>query len=485
MVCDTSGHILQSNSAFRALLGLDEGDETALTLTEERRTEFVPHDLEGKPLPREQWPLTRALSGERVAGTDTSDLLHRTPAGRVLFLNASAAPIHDAAGKIAGAVLVLRDVTERRQLERQRQLSERKYRSLLNSGIVGISIAGPDGKLYEVNDCLAKMFGYSREELLADDFRWYQLNPPGYNFNEDPMSKKIAATGVAHLEEKELVRKDGSRFPALLAGAAFDREQKRAVMMCLDISERKEVERRKQEFLGMVSHELRSPLTAILGFIELAQFYLQQFPRNTPEEKEIILNKVETVLSRTNQQVNIECRLVEALLDVARMEMHKFELSLQECNLVSVVREVVAYQQQLTYNRRIELLVPEQKHILVRIDEDRIGQVLTNYLTNALRYSPANKAIVVGLTLEGKSVRVFVRDQGPGLTPDQQQHIWERFYQAETSIHRGSDGGLGLGLYIVKIIVQQHGGQVGVESEPGQGATFWFTLPLTDEPAQV
>jgi PAS domain S-box-containing protein len=485
MVCDTSGHILQSNSAFRALLGLDEGDETALTLTEERRTEFVPHDLEGKPLPREQWPLTRALSGERVAGTDTSDLLHRTPAGRVLFLNASAAPIHDAAGKIAGAVLVLRDVTERRQLERQRQLSERKYRSLLNSGIVGISIAGPDGKLYEVNDCLAKMFGYSREELLADDFRWYQLNPPGYNFNEDPMSKKIAATGVAHLEEKELVRKDGSRFPVLLAGAAFDREQKRAVMMCLDISERKEVERRKQEFLGMVSHELRSPLTAILGFIELAQFYLQQFPRDTPEEKEIILNKVETVLSRTNQQVNIECRLVEALLDVARMEMHKFELSLQEHNLVSVVREVIAYQQQLIYNRRIELLLPAQKHIPVLIDEDRIGQVFINYLTNAHRYSPANKAIVVGLTLEGKSARVFVRDQGPGLTPEQQPHIWERFYQAESSMHRGSDGGLGLGLYIVKIIIQQHGGQVGVESEPGQGATFWFTLPLTDEPAQV
>jgi signal transduction histidine kinase len=251
--------------------------------------------------------------------------------------------------------------------------------------------------------------------------------------------------------------------------------------MVLDISDRKEAERRKQEFLGMVSHELRSPLTAILGFIELAQFYLQQFPRNTPEEKDIILHKVETVLSRTNQQVNIECRLVEALLDVARMEMHKFELSLQEHNLVTVVREMVAYQQQLTPTRRIELLAPAQKHVPVHIDEDRIGQVLTNYLTNALRYSPGNKAIQVGLTVEGKSARVFVRDQGPGLTTEQQQHIWERFYQTESSMHRGSDGGLGLGLYIVKIIIQQHGGQVGVESESGQGSTFWFTLPLIDE----
>jgi PAS domain S-box-containing protein len=485
MVCDTSGRILQSNSAFRALLGLEENDKTALTLIQERPTGFIPRDLEGKPLPREQWPLTRALRGERVAGTETIDLLHCTPTGQTVFLNASAAPIYGPAGRIAGAVLVLRDVTERRQLEQQRQLSERKYRSLLNSGIVGVSVAGLDGRLYEVNDCLAKMFGYSQEELLADDFSWYQLNPPGYDPKEDPVSQKIASTGVAHLEEKELVRKDGSRFPALLAGTTFDREQKRAVMMYLDISERKEVERRKQEFLSMVSHELRSPLTAILGFIELAQFYLQQFPRNTSEEKDIVLHKVETVLSRTNQQVNIECRLVEALLDVARMEMHKFELALQEHNLVTVVREVVAYQQQLTSKRRIELLVPAQQHIMVLIDEDRIGQVLINYLTNALKYSPAHTAIIVGLTLTDTSVRVFVRDQGPGLTLDQQQRIWERFYQAEATLHRGSDGGLGLGLYIVKVIVQQHGGQVGVESTPGQGSTFWFSLPLLAESAQA
>jgi signal transduction histidine kinase len=109
--------------------------------------------------------------------------------------------------------------------------------------------------------------------------------------------------------------------------------------------------------------------------------------------------------------------------------------------------------------------------------------VLTNYLTNALRYSPANKTIVVGLTVEGRSARVFVRDQGLGLTSEQQQNIWERFYQTEPATHRSSEGGLGLGLYIAKIIVQQHGGQVGVESKIGQGSTFWFTLPLIEESA--
>jgi PAS domain S-box-containing protein len=485
VVCDTRGHILQSNSAFRSLMEIDEGDETALTLIEERRAGLIPRDLDGNPLPKDQWPSMRALRGERVSGTETVDLFTYTKEGQPHFLNVSAAPIYDGADQVVGAVLVLRDETERRQLEQQRQLSERKYRSLVDSNIVGVQVVGHNGKIYEVNDCLAQMFGYSKEELLSDDFLWYQFNPPEYSKKNDSVYQSLVTTGVAHLQERELMRKDGSHFPALLAGTVFDHELQRAVMMFLDISDRKEAERRKQEFLGMVSHELRTPLTAIQGFIELTQLHLQQIPRNLPAEADTILTRAEAILAHTNQQVNIECRLVEALLDVSRMEMHKFELSLKECNLVEVVRDIVAYQQQLTRDRRIELLLPEKELVTVFIDEDRIGQALINYLTNALKYSPADKAILVGLTIEDEIARVFVRDEGPGLTPEQQQSIWERFYQARSSMLRGSEGGLGLGLYIARIIIQQHGGQVGVESAPGQGSTFWFTLSLLNESVQV
>jgi signal transduction histidine kinase len=198
-----------------------------------------------------------------------------------------------------------------------------------------------------------------------------------------------------------------------------------------------------------------------------------------------ILDRVAMVLARADQQVGIESRLVEALLDVSRMEMHKFELSLKACNLVNIVREVVAYQRQAARNRSIELLLPPREQVSVLVDEDRIGQVLINYLTNALRYSPASETISVGLTIADTTARVFVRDRGPGLTPSQQERIWERFYQVEPSGNRGAEGGLGLGLYIVKIIVQQHGGRVGVESEPGQGSTFWFALPLVADPVQA
>ena len=114
----------------------------------------------------------------------------------------------------------------------------------------------------------------------------------------------------------------------------------------------------------------------------------------------------------------------------------------------------------------------------VIVDAGRVGQVLTNYLINAFKYAPVDQAVSVRLEVVESSARVSVRDQGPGLTPEEQQHVWEHFYQTEPSMYRGTGGGLGLGLAIAKAIVEQHQGQVGVESAPGQGSTFWFTLPL-------
>src|SRR5262249_25120812 len=141
---------------------IGEDDETALTLTKERREEMLPHDLQGNLLPYNQWPLVRALRGECLSGTNTVDLLLYIAGGQCLFLNASAAPMYDATGTIAGAVLVLRDVTERRELEQQLQLSERKYRSLVDSNVIGVVVADEYGRLWEVNDRLVQMTGYSR-----------------------------------------------------------------------------------------------------------------------------------------------------------------------------------------------------------------------------------------------------------------------------------------------------------------------------------
>jgi len=393
--------------------------------------------------------------------------------------------------QVGAIVCTWRDITKRKQVpafeQAARELldAERKFRSLVESNIVGVMVTDQEGMMYEVNDRLVHLLGYSREELLSGNQGVKDLLVPAYRSARARAWKTLISHGASLPEEKEYVRKDGSIFPALVAAATINQERTRALVMLLDISDRREAERRKEEFLGMVSHELRTPLTAIVGFLELALLCVERLSGASLMSTGDLLGTLDAMLRQAQRQAEIETRLVAELLDMSRMEMQKFDLSLQACNLASIVQQVVVNQQQVAPTRRIELAMPPQALVPVVADADRIEQVLTNYLVNAFKYSSPDRAVWVQLSVEGLMVRVSVRDQGPGLTLEQQQRVWDRFYQAETAGHQGSDAGLGLGLYIARTIIAQHQGQVGVESCHGQGATFWFLLPLADEPVQT
>jgi PAS domain S-box-containing protein len=384
--------------------------------------------------------------------------------------------------QVEAVMCISRDITKRKQLladERAAHLyAERKFSSLVESNIVGIMVTDQEGRMYEVNHQLVVQLGYSKEELLSGHIWVKDLIVPKYQSARTRAWKTLVSQGASLPEEKEYIRKDGTCFPALVTAATIDQERTRALVMLVDISDRKEAEQRKQEFLGMVSHELRTPLTAIQGFLELTLLYIEHLS----DANHDIVSKLEAMLQQALRQAEIETRLVAELLDVSRMEMQQFELSMQQCNLIQIVQQVVANQQQVASDCDIELILPFQTPVLVEVDADRIEQVLTNYLTNALKYSPRGQKVRVQLSIEGLMVCVSVQDQGPGLTLEQQQRVWDRFYQVKGSRPRNSDGGLGLGLYIVRTIIAQHQGHVSVESRPGHGATFSFSLPLADEP---
>jgi len=189
--------------------------------------------------------------------------------------------------------------------------------------------------------------------------------------------------------------------------------------------------------------------------------------------------RAHTLLARSARQLTRLDRLVGDLLDVSRIQAGKLELRPEPCDLLEITREAVREQRAAWLGRGITLDLPHHAAVLLHADPDRIGQVVTNYLTNALKYSTEDAPVAVWLRVRGDTARVEVRDHGPGLAPEQQAHLFERFYRVPgIEQQNGSGVGLGLGLSICRTIVERHGGAVGVESAPGDGATFWFTLPL-------
>jgi signal transduction histidine kinase len=251
----------------------------------------------------------------------------------------------------------------------------------------------------------------------------------------------------------------------------------------------REANRRMEEFLGIASHELRTPLTTIKANVQLAKRRLKALmpPGQTDSSTEKAGLAAE-MLVRAERQINVLNRLVGDMIDISRIKTGKLQVHLRQepYNLCSIVQEVTQEQRKANAARIIHMTLPASEKVAVVADPDRIGQVLTNYLTNALKYSPADKPVGVDLLVEDHNARVVVRDEGQGLSLQEQQQVWQCFYQArDVTVLSGSGVGLGLGLHISQTIVELHQGQVGVESVVGQGSTFWFTLPLAQQEERI
>ncbi len=243
---------------------------------------------------------------------------------------------------------------------------------------------------------------------------------------------------------------------------------------------------RKDLFISIASHELRTPVTTIKASLQIAERRIKRLLDPSvvlPPEMSGAIHDISHLLSRALRQIEIQNRLINDLLDASRIQVDKLHIMPRACDLVKIVCDVVEDQRHASPMRRISLEIAADEPVLVYADADRIGQVVSNYLINALKYSPVTQPVEVGLTLEERDVRVWVRDYGAGLSLEAQKRIWHRFYQEEGSTGQWGAGGvgLGLGLHICQTLITRHHGTVGVDSAPGQGACFWFTLPLVEE----
>ncbi len=238
-----------------------------------------------------------------------------------------------------------------------------------------------------------------------------------------------------------------------------------------------EANQRLEAFISIVSHELRTPVTSIKTNLQMVLRRVKQ-ARETNEVADRLAQQL-GLLERMEPQIRRLTRLLDDVIDLARIRTSKLDIAVESFDLRALLVEVARTEHASAPERSIQIVRPQEEAIPVLADPDRIGQVLTNYLTNALKYSPADAPVEIGLSLEVDHVRVWVRDQGPGIPEEEQARIWELFHRVPgIEVQSGSGIGLGLGLHISKTLIEHHGGQVGVESTPGVGSTFWFTLPL-------
>jgi PAS domain S-box-containing protein len=366
---------------------------------------------------------------------------------------------------------------ERRRAEERLRESEARFRGVVESNMIGIGFWQRDGQITDANEALLRMIGYARDDLTACRVSWMDLTPPEYWPLDQRALAEIAARGACTPFEKEYLREDGSRFPVLVGGAHFEGSPDHGAFFVLDVTERKraeealrEADRRKDEFLAMLAHELRNPLAPIRNALHLL--------KQTGLE-DAVRQEVRGMMERQVQHLS---RLVDDLLDISRITRGKIQLRKERLDVAAVVQRAVETCRPAVEERRHNLIVslpPEPPGL--EVDPARLEQVLSNLLDNAAKYTPEGGRIEVTAAREGGEVVLRVRDTGVGIRPDMLARIFDLFVQSERVLE-DARGGLGIGLALVRSLVAMHGGSVAAHSDgPGRGSEFVVRLPALAE----
>jgi PAS domain S-box-containing protein len=339
------------------------------------------------------------------------------------------------------------------------KLDDAQLKSLLLEMPVGILVVDDKGIIEFANLRTSRIFKCSMQDLVGTP--WSNLM-----MNHQPTTSESGRRNLTILTENEGRRLSGETFPIKLSIRPFDMERNKLIVTIEDLTKEREAERVKQEFIAMISHDLRTPLSAVQGkLFLLASQKFGPMPDEAVKQAQLSTEVLDRLV-----------RLINQLLDLEKLSTSGFSLAKKSCLLDTIIANSLdSIQSSINVNIKVKQLCPPQSKIYC--DEDRIVQVLVNLLSNAIKYSPPGSEIVLLAEATGKSVCLSVTDAGRGVPPEMQTKIFDRFAQVEAA-DSTKCGGVGLGLAICKQIVQQHGGQIGVISEPGQGSTFWFTLPF-------
>jgi PAS domain S-box-containing protein len=418
---------------------------------------------------QEEEAILKSISqGQKVDHLETFRLAKD---GSQVALSLTVSPIVDSEGKVIGASKIARDITDLKIAEEKQAV----LAAIVKTSDDAIISKTLEGIITSWNRAAETMFGYTPEEIIG---KHISVLIPTERLEEEKIIITNIAKGqkVDHFETVRLA-KDGSEVPLSITvsplidssgkviGASkiarnISAQQKAQEINNALFQKVKALNEKKDEFIGIASHELKTPLTSISG-------YLQLLARGNHD------STTKQFIGKTIQQVNKLTTLVSDMLDVSKIEAGKLQFSKKEFDIKLMVEnamEIIGH----THNDHEISLNTNLQSIPIHGDEQRIEQVMINLLSNAIKYSPARAKIEISIEASTKEILVGVKDKGYGIAPDLLKKVFSRFYRVDEN---PNISGLGIGLYISSQVIERHNGKIWVESELKKGSTFWFTLP--------
>jgi PAS domain S-box-containing protein len=353
-------------------------------------------------------------------------------------------------------------------MEEMLKENEERFRLLVQNASDILTVFDQDGTIKFESPAIETMLGYKAEERLGRNISMDPiLHPDDRAAKLELLKKAISRPGENINGEFRLKHKDGSyrTIEAIFRNLLDDKKINGIIANYRDVTERKLLEHQKDEFIGIASHELKTPVTSIKAYTQILE---EKFTKEKDKESAGLLHKLNVQMDRLSI-------LISDLLDFTRIEGGKLKFRQEDFNVNDLIKEIAEEIQRTTDKHNI--IAENGKPILINADRYRTGQVLTNLISNAVKYSPDGKKIVVKSKVDKDNIIVSVQDFGIGIEQDLLNKVFDRFFRVSHS-SLNTFPGLGLGLYIAAEFIKRQGGKIWATSNPGKGSTFSFSLPL-------
>ncbi len=366
------------------------------------------------------------------------------------------------------AAIAVRNAQLYQQVDDERQ----SLSAMIDNSAEGVMILNAEGRVQVFNRALARMTGWDADEALGRPvtevlaLRDRQGNP--LSLPEPPLQRPSTAEMRSYVEG-DVVRRAGPPTSAgVTATPLYNDEGKlaRVIVNVVDITRFRQAEELKSTFVSVVSHELKTPVALIKGYAETLRREDADWDRETMHES----------LGVIAEEADHLTHLIDSLLEASRIQAGGLKLQATDVQLPRLAEKVADGFRTQTGVHTFELDFPADFPPIWG-DPERLQEVLSNLVSNAVKYSPEGGTVWIGGRIDSTGATVYVADQGIGIPPEEQRRIFDRFHRVESGLHRRTEG-TGLGLYLVKAVVEAHGGRVWVESAPGRGSIFMFTLPM-------